>query len=283
MKWETDMRNVCPPGIPAVLIQRWGRFFGYWVTRHGRRYLDWRCAAFPLAISGAEHLREALAQPCLIVANHVLIRAENAPLGRLTQARALTLLNQPPDSFILRRIVREETGLSLHVVAKSDRGWWSPRPLVRSLQKHIGQPFGKGLLEGMEFVPIEHNPTCFHRTFFRSAAEPIGRGRPILIFPGKIRCDESGCRDLLVEENATDARILPGAAHLAHRFSLPMLPVFIHGGDSWRPDKLTFVVFGPAFHPACMTKAEISRAIIEHMGDLTREPQTIVGERALSI
>ena len=269
------MKAFSPPGINSALIQRWGRFCGYWGTRHGRLYLDWRCAALPLAVSGTEHLREAAAHPCLLVANHVLIRAEDAPLGRLTQARVLTLLNQPPDSFLLRRIVREETGRSLHVVAKSDRGWWSPRPLVKFLQKHVGQPFGKGLMEGMEFVPIEHNPASFHRSFFRSAAEPIRRGEPILIFPGKIRCEESGCRDLLVEENAQDARILPGAAHLAHKFSLPVLPVFIRGGDSWRPDKLTCVAFGPVFHPGDMTKTEISRAIIEHMSKLTRESQTM--------
>lgn len=199
-------------------------------------------------------------------------------MGRLTQARVLTLFNQPPDSFLMRRIVLEETGLALHVVAKSDRGWWSPRPLVKFLQKRLGQPFGKGLMEGMEFIPVEHNPACFHRTFFQSAAEPIQRGQPILIFPGKIRCDESGCHDSLIEGNVMDARILPGAAHLARKFSLPILPAFIHGGDSWRPDKPTCIMFGPAFLPGEMTKAEINRAIVEHVRDVLISQQAMEGE-----
>lgn len=282
------MRDIRPPGSDAsALIQCWGRLCGYYVTRHGRLYLDRRCAAFPLIVSGAEHLRTALERPCLIVANHVLIRAENAPLGRLTQARALTLLNQPPDSFILRRVVREETGLPLHVVAKSDRGWWSPRPLVRLLQKRVGQPFGKGLLEGMEFVPVEHNPACFHRTFFQSAAEPVRRGRPILIFPGKLRCDEHGCRDSLIEGDIRDARILPGAAHLVRKFALPVLPVFIHGSDSWRPDKPTCVVVGPAFHTEGLSKADINSTIISRVRMLMLAPQSDVpgnaGKEALPV
>ncbi len=277
---EADMGRRSPSGENvSAWMQRAGRLCGYCVTRHGRRYLDRRCAAFPLTVLGTEHLRAALGRPCLIIANHVLIRAENAPLGRLTQARALTLLNQPPDSFILRRIVWEETGLPLHVVAKSDRGWWSPRPLLRFLQKRVGQPFGKGLLEGMEFVPIEHNPACFHRTFFQSAAETVKAGRPILIFPGKLQCDESGCRDALIEENIMDARILPGAAHLARKFLLPVLPAFIQGGDSWRPDQPACVIFGPAFSPEGMTKSDINRTMIEHMRDL-RLAQKNINENA---
>ena len=258
--------GVFPPGITfSTLIQQSGRLWGYSFTRHGRRYLDWRCSAFPLNISGAKHLCAALEQPCLIVANHVIIRAENAPFGRMTQLRALSLLNQPPDSFILRRIVREESGLRLHVVAKSDRGWWSPRRVVKAFQKRIGQPFGKGMMEGMEFIPVEHNPACFHRTFFESAAKPIQRGRPILIFPGKIRCDENGCEDSLITGNIGEARILPGAAHLARRFALPILPAFLSGCNSWRPDEPIYVAFGPAIHAEEMTKIEINHAIIEQV------------------
>ena len=260
---------------PAAWIQRWGRLYGHCITRHGRRYLDRRCAAFPLTVSGTEHLRAALKQPCLMVANHVLIRAEEAPFGRWTQARVLTLLNQPPDSFVLRRIVREETGLPLYVVAKSDRGWWSPRPFIKFLQKRVGQPFGKGLLEGMEFVPIEHNPACFHRTFFQSAAEPIRRGQPLLIFPGKLQGDETGCRDLLIEENAPEISLRPGAAHLARKFSLPVMPVFIQGSDSWRPERPIHVAFGPAFHSAGMTKAEINGMIIQQMRALAGEARSL--------
>ena len=263
----------------VALMQRVGRLWGFCVTRHGRRLLDRRCGAFPLVVTGGEHLRAALRQPCLIVANHVIIQAENAPLGRLTQARLLSLFNQPPDSFIFRRVVWEATGLPLYVVAKSDRGWWSPRPLVKFLQKRVGQPFGKGMMEGMDFIPVEHNPFCFHRTFFQSAARPIGRGRPILIFPGKLRCDESGCRDSIIDGEIKEARILPGAAHLSRKFGLPILPAFIDGCDSWRPDKPTRVVFGPAFLPGEMTKTELNRAIAAQVRGLILPPQTDEGEQ----
>ena len=266
----------------SALIHRCGRLWGHGVTRHGRRYLDWRCAAFPLIVSGSDHLRTALQQPCLIVANHVLIRAEDAPLGRLTQSRLFSLLNQPPDSFLMRRVVREETGLTLHVVAKSDRGWWSPRPLLKLFQKRVGQPFGKGMMEGMEFIPVEHNPACFHRTFFQSAAEPIRRGRPILIFPGKIRCDENGCHDSLIEGDDLNARILPGAAHLSRKFSLPILPAYLQGCESWRPEKPTRVVFGPAFDVAEMTKEEINRAMIAHVRSLAPDLKNQEGEKMLA-
>lgn len=252
----------------STLVQHLGRLWGRWVIRHGVRYLDRRCAAFSPTVSGVEHLRAALAQPCLLVANHVIIRAEDAPLGILTQTRALTLLNQPPDSFIFRRIIREETGLSLHVVAKSDRGWWSPRPLVRLLQKRVGQPFGKGLLEGIDYIPVEHNPACFHRTFFHSAAETVKHGRPILIFPGKLVSGESGCRDSLVDASVVGGGLQPGAAHLARKFSLLILPAYIEGAKGWRPGETTRVRFGPPFRPGGMTKADINREIIRRVRDL---------------
>ncbi len=261
-----------PPRVDlAVLSRRAGRLAGRG-TRCGRLCLDRRCASFPLIVTGAEHLHLLQEQSCLLVANHVLIRAEDAPLGVWTQARALSLLNQPPDSFLLRRVVREQTGRPLHVVAKSDRGWWSPRPWVRCLQKRIGQPFGKGLLEGMEFIPVEHNPDCFHRTFFQSAAEPVRRGLPLLIFPGRLRHDPDGCHDPLAEHGQTAACLLPGAAHLARKFGLPIIPLFIQGGDTWRPEKPTCIFIGPAFRTESMTKAAINRQIIEQMQALLPAP-----------
>ena len=264
------MRRLSPPRVDfPLLIQRAGRIAGR-VTRYGRLCLDRRCASFPLTVAGAEHLRLLRERPCLLVANHVLIRAENAPLGVWTQARALSLLNQPPDSFLLRRVVREHTGLPLHVIAKSARGWWSPRPWARLLQKKIGQPFGKGLLEGMEFVPVEHNPDCFHRTFFQSAAAPVSHGYPLLIFPGRLRHDpDGGCRDPLAEPGQTEACLLPGAAHLARKFGLPIIPVFIQGGDTWRPDKPTCISIAPAFWTEGMTKDAINREIVKRMQALT--------------
>jgi len=250
------------------ISQRCGYLWGRYFVRLCLRYLDRRCAAFPLSLTGVQHLRKALEEPCLIVANHVLIKAEDAPMGRLTQSRLLLIFNKPPDSFIFRRIVREETGLLLHVVAQSDRGWWSPRPLVKVLQKRIGQPFGKGLMEGMNFIPVEHNSGSFHRSFFQSATETIRRGRPILIFPGRLLNDNDGCHDLLIEGHLTEAPILPGAAHLARKLSLVILPTYIQGCDSWRPDKPTQIVFGQPFSALGMTKAEINLAILSHVRGL---------------
>ncbi len=249
----------------AVLIQRTGRLWAQCVLGHGLRYLHSRSRSFILTVDGAKHLRAVAQGPFLLVANHVLIRPENAPLGRFTQIRCLSLLNQPADSFVLCRVVAEETGLPLRVVAKSDRGWWSPRPLVRLLQKRIGQPFGKGLNQGLGYVPIEHNSGCFHRTFFQSVAEVVTQGAPVLIFPGKILCDNDLSRDGLME-----GAVHPGAAHLARRFALPIVPAFIQGAESWQAGDVSHVTFGPAFSCVGMTKAEISLEIAEQVRALAR-------------
>ncbi len=237
---------------------------GRCVFSHGLRYMDRRCTTFQLTVSGIEHLRTAMTQPCLIVANHTIHHPENALFGRHTRKRGLRIFNWPADSFIFRRIVREETGLPLRVVARSDRGWWSPQPLRRRLQETIGQPFGRGKLEGMGYIPVEHNPGSFQRTFLESSARRVHAREPVMIFPGTLIWTDEGFRDMLLE-----GEVCPGAASLVRKFRLPILPAYLQGGEGWEAGRPARVSFGPAFRCDGLSKEEINRLIVERVQQLS--------------
>lgn len=240
------------------LVHRLGRLWGRYVCCIGLAYLDRRISAFELTVYGLEHLEDATRQPCLIVANHLYLRHGTGPLGPwLSHRRIFRIYNAPVDSFLYRRIVRENTVGTIRVVARTDRGWWSPRPVLCFIQKTIGQPFGKGMREGMGYIPIEHNPNTFHRPFYKLVQGAIDRGESILIFPGKSVFENGVRREAMFEEG-----LFPGVGHLASKFRLPILPAHTRGIDGWRPGQSPSVMFGSRFEIGKMTKDQINEEII---------------------
>ena len=183
-----------------------------------------------------------------------------ARLKFLTYSPRLLLFNCPSDSFILRRVVREETGRSLRVVARSNEGLWSIRRSARLFQERVIHPFGNGLREGLGYLPRDHTGR-FQREFLQSVEEALGRGEPILIFPGRIVPDGASW----VRDSLMDGGIHPGAAHLARRYGLPILPASLSGAEGWWPGQAATVTFGPQFEGAGMSKEDLCREIVARM------------------
>ena len=229
----------------------------------------------PSEVYGVRHLCAAIQRPCLIVANHVLLRPEDTMVSLLlppklparewlTRNHHLLLFYAPPDSFILRRIVREHTGQTLQVVSISNLGKWSRRAPVRLLQAAVSHPFANGLRESLGYLPLEHTGRS-HRAFLQSVESAVQQGQPVLIFPGTIVFDEPWHpRDTFLE-----GEISPGAAHLAAKYGLPILPAYTSGGSSWRAGQEAHVNFGPAFHCAGMTKTEAGREMASRVRALS--------------
>jgi 1-acyl-sn-glycerol-3-phosphate acyltransferase len=237
-----------------------GRFSGRFVMGLGLIWMRKRAERFQVCVAGVEHLRN-LKGAYLLVSNHV---TPKVPIfGRFAHVRGIRQFNHSLDSFIYYRVVLQETGRRICTVANCDRGWWSPRPFFRQLQKQIGQPFAKAQMEAMGFIPVEGNPDCFQRDFLRSSAKRVGKGDPILIFPEGIN----------YEEFDFDHNLRPGAAHLAKRFHLPVVPAYINGSDSWQPAKPIYVRFGEAFTIEGLDKKEIADRIGREIERLMRSHQ----------
>lgn len=185
----------------------------------------------------------------------------NRALRLLASRKVMTLFQSPSDSFVLSRIVHEETGRCLRVVARSNWGVWSRRPARRRLQERVIHPFGSGMRAGLGYLPLD--PTGRGgREFLHSVEAALGCGEPVLIFPGRSLPDTKPFFD---QDSLLDGGIHPGAAHLARRYGLPILPAYIAGAESWRAGQAASVTFGPAFDCDGMSKEEICRQIIERI------------------
>ena len=250
------------------IAHRAGRLWGRYALHHFHGLFYRRSSTFDLHVSGAEHLRAATEGPCLIVANHVLLRPEDTLVAsllppnlpgrrRLTHNLRLMLFYASPDSFLLHRIVREETGRTLRGVSMSNLGTWSGRALGRRVQAEVAHPFGNGMREGMGYIPVEYTGRG-HRQFLDAVGRAVRQGEPVLIFPGTILWDVPWHP----HDGLLDGNVSPGAAHLAAKYGPALLPAHISGGDSWRPGQAARVAFGPAFHAGGMTKAEVGRQIV---------------------
>ena len=236
-----------------------GRLSGQFLIRIGLFWMRWRATRFEIEISGLGQVQRFGDSVYLIVSNHV--GPEVSAFGRLARVRIARQFNHSLDSFIFHRVVWEQTGRRLGVVAICDRGRWSHRPLVRFLQRRIGQPFAKAQLEAIGYIPVEANPGCFQRDFLRSARRAVEHGRPLLIFP-------AGDNSSQFESGAS---LKPGAAHLALHFGVPIVPACIQGTASWNPPGKAIVRFGEPFTPDGLTKREVSDRIAWEIARLLGE------------
>lgn len=233
-----------------------GRLSGLFILRIGLYWLRRRAARFEIDISGLDRIERFGGSVYVIVSNHVW--PDVSAFGRLAGVRVARQFNHSLDSFIFYRVVWEQTGRRLGVVAICDRGRWSPRVLFRFLQKRIGQPFAKAQMEAIGYIPVEASPGCFQRNFLRSAERAVKRGQPLLIFPAGDHSLDFG----------SGASLKPGAAHLALRFGVPIIPACIQGTASWNPPGPAIVRFGEPFSPEGLTKREVSDKIAREIGRL---------------
>jgi 1-acyl-sn-glycerol-3-phosphate acyltransferase len=198
-------------------------------------------------VSGIEHLWELAGRSYLLVANHT------RPKGAL-----LTAFGIAPDALILERIIQDQTGRQLKIVAKSDKGQWVIRPLQRTFQ----QPFGHGLKKAMGFIPVRINPGSYNRTFVEAFKRETEAGNPILIFP----------QGLYWSEDFNDhTEVKDGAAALALKYHLPIVPRYLEGANSWETGHEVRLFFGKHFETAGLTKQDIGALIKRTILDLKKE------------
>jgi hypothetical protein len=227
-------------------LEQMGRLFGEHVAKPGLEFIRRRVEQFELEIAGIENLKILHARPYLLAANHI------KPEGKVSNQSGLA-----PDALIFERLIAEETGRQLRIIAKCDDGWWADN-LYKYFQKFVGQPFGKGMYEALGFIPIKKNPGSFNRDFLKAVARVVEQGEPILIFP------EGNWR----EEYDPEAKLESGAATIALKYNLPIVPAYIKGGKSWRSGEKASVIFGPHFEAQSNNKEKITEQIRLAIKDL---------------
>jgi len=190
-----------------------GEFVGRDLGLRGLEFLYRRVGTFDIETSGLENLEILTTEPCLLVSNHLKPEEEKAQSSGLS-----------PDALIISRIIQQATGEKIKIIHKSDNGWWSESSIGRYFQKNFGQPFGRGLSEGMGNVPVQKNPGSSNREFLKSVAKSVREKKSLLLFPeGNWYADFDASH-----------KIEPGAAHLAKANDLKIIPIYIHGATSWK-------------------------------------------------
>ncbi|MFA6430226.1 MAG: lysophospholipid acyltransferase family protein [Candidatus Paceibacterota bacterium] len=240
-------------------IEKIGHFLGEKIGRKGLEWLNKKVENFDIKVSGEENLESLKEEAYLLVSNH-LKPEENIAVNT----------GISPDSFILSSLVKKITGQEIKAIQKSDDGWWAKNPIWRSFQKNIGQPLGKGFAEGSGNVPVKKNPGSFNRDFLLLVDGVIKNGEPLLIFP----------EGNWYEDFEIDHEIKPGAAHIAKKYDLKVVPAYIKGATSWEDGQDISVSFGEPFTVENFEKDEISEKIKEEIHKLQQETEQEVTRQA---
>lgn len=232
-------------GEPA--IEALGRLAGKGVEPV-LEFLRNRVESFNVDVSGLENLQALQDQQFLLVANHL------KPEGGADQRSQLS-----PDALVLERIIYKTNAQRLRVVAKADDGWWAENPYYRYVQKYFGQPFGRGMVKSLGFLPVSKNPGIVNRSLVRALRDVIEKGAdPILVFP----------EGQWYEDYDPKHELEPGAATIAQKYDLPILPVYIRGARSWQPNTEVQVSFGKPFEPGELSREEITERIRSSLQNL---------------
>lgn len=222
------------------LMEQVGQVAGERIGVPVLEYLRGKMERFEVTLSGQENLQSLRGDSFLLVANHLM------PEGGTAQQSQLS-----PDAFVLEWIVRDLNQQELKIVAKADDGWWAGN-FYRHFQEHFSQPFGLGMHKGLGFIPVLKNPGSVNRDLVRTVRAIMSDSKnPILIFP------EGHWYPDWDPENPLET----GAATLALKYDLPILPAYIHGARGWKPGTEVFVSFDEPFEPGKQSKEEITNQI----------------------
>jgi 1-acyl-sn-glycerol-3-phosphate acyltransferase len=228
------------------LIEGAGEFVGEHVVRSVLERARHRVEHFETRISGDDNLRKLEGQAYLIAANHI------KPKEVAKQASGFA-----PDAFVLEHVVTDRTGREPRIIAKCDDGWWADNP-YRYFQKYVTQHFSKGVSQGAGFIPVKKNPGSFNRDFLKAVERVVTDREPIIIFP------EGNWHDDYDLERPLET----GAAQIALRHDLPVVPTYIRGCDSWQPEGVVDVAFGDALAARGKTKELLTEEIGMQIADL---------------
>jgi 1-acyl-sn-glycerol-3-phosphate acyltransferase len=159
--------------------------------------------------------------------------------------------NHAIDSFVYQQVVYRNLHIWVRVVAKYGRDSWYGSKPMRFLQRYARQPLTQGQLEGVGYVPVDLKVGAIQRDFLATVDQILKDNGSLLIFP----------EGNVFDEFASDHGLRGGAAHLAHKYRIPVLPAYIVGCHTWRPGQRVDVRFGPPIPTEGLAKQQIIDAI----------------------
>ena len=233
-------------------FEKFGRIVGQTIGKKGFEHLKRKIENFDIEANGLENLEEVKEEAYLLVANHIIPNANN---------KAALKTGISPDAFVLSKLVEENTGRKIKVAHKADDGWLAESAIMQFYQKNIGSPFMRGLSKGVGNIPIQKNPGSFNRDFVKTVDKTIKDKEPIMIFP----------EGHWYEDFSVDHKIEPGAAHIAKKYNLKIVPAYINGADSWDGENKVRVSFGEPFASEDLSKEELSQKMFEQIAKLQEE------------
>lgn len=211
-----------------------GHFAGETIGKKVFETLKEKADLFEVETHGRENLEKLKGKSYLVVANHLKPKETAAQMTGVS-----------PDAFVLSNAVQETNEQELKIINKSDDGW-----RAEGVYKHVQnflKPLGKGFSEGMGTIPIYKNPGSFNREFLKAVEQAVADGKPILIFP----------EGDWYEDFDPSHTLQTGAAHLAKKFGLEIVPAYIRGATSWEnKGQVVRVAFGESFAPGDEEKKE---------------------------
>ncbi|MEK7658401.1 MAG: lysophospholipid acyltransferase family protein [Patescibacteria group bacterium] len=238
---EKEFEEKSAQGKNESIAKKFGVFIGKslsWMFGS----LESRVKNFDVELSGSENLRELEGRPYILAANHI------KPKNILMQAIGLS-----PDSFVIRRVVQEETQRMPHVIANVSSKI-RKIPIFGQIDK-IWSPFREGIMQGAGFIPVKMRrggeSTGFNRNFIERFREVVDKKEPVIIFP-------QGHWD---KDFNPEREFETGTATLARNYGLPIAPVYIQGCQSWSPKGRASVSIGQIIDPAEKNKEEITDEI----------------------
>lgn len=228
------------------IFEDMGKIVAETIGKKGLEMIRRRIETFDVNIAGVDNLLKLKDRPYILAANHIKPANAKAEQSQLS-----------PDAFILESIVKEQTDKELKIIAKYGDGWWAEN-LYRYFQKYVSLPFSKGMMKGMDFVPINKNPGSINKDFLKAIEKVMTDKNPLLIFP----------EGHWYEDFDPGHKLDNGAAHIALKYNLPIISAYIHGGRNWKEGEKVEVSFGQHFDPTGFSKEEITEKIREQITEL---------------
>lgn len=205
---------------------------------------------FRLDCTGGENLTAFEGKPVIIAANHVITRDSK---GKKTLPTV--------DAFVVERAVREQTGRGIRTVAQYDDHRMSPnKSAAYWLKHHVVDRVYKGAMNAMGAIPVNRTPGTFKREFVGEVNRAVMDRQIVLVFP-EVRWHEDGAPIESTRE------LEPGAAHIALKYGIPIVPAYLEGCGTWNPKAAVKVRFGQPIDPVGL-KGDMTQKLLQSMQQL---------------
>lgn len=232
-----------------------GKFVGATLGKAFVYFERGQAGNFDIKAFGLENLYGVQGDSYIIAANHL---QPESPIRKI--------LGGAPDSFAIEKVVNRPNIPKLKSVANGDfMGWvyqdqWPQkyREQAHGVQRTV-ERFLAGFLEGTgDVITAKLNPGSVNVEFLKKIESAIENGHPILMF-----VEGTWYPDWEAQHDLKD-----GAAFIAQKFNLPIIPAYIRGANSWEPGTEVDIAFGKQIDPNNKTRAEITGQIRQEITQL---------------